>query len=89
MIEKGYTCPTANALCLEICGDGYDFGHYECEDGNTVAGDGCSSKCKIESGYACTGGTPTMKDTCTTVCGTGFKTPNEGCDDNNLVDGDG
>lgn len=28
--------------CKEICGDGHDFGTYECDDGNKVSGDGCS-----------------------------------------------
>ena len=38
---------------LEICGDGLNLGSYECDDGNTKDGDGCSSKCKIENGYEC------------------------------------
>lgn len=25
----------------------------ECDDGNTVSGDGCSKKCKIEDGWEC------------------------------------
>ena len=28
----------------------------ECNDGNTVDGDGCSSTCKTEEGFACSGG---------------------------------
>jgi len=27
-------------------------------------GDGCSEECKIESGFACTGGDPDSPDTC-------------------------
>ena len=27
--------------------------NIECEDGNTVSGDGCSSDCKIEAGFSC------------------------------------
>lgn len=31
--------------CVEICGDGYNYGSYQCDDGNIISGDGCSSKC--------------------------------------------
>ena len=41
-------------LILEICGDGLNLGSVECDDGNTNDEDGCSSTCKIESGYKCT-----------------------------------
>ena len=34
------------------------MGKYECDDGNTENGDGCSSTCKIEPGWECTGKTP-------------------------------
>ncbi len=34
---------------LAICGDGAVGGTEECDDGNTVDGDGCSSTCEIES----------------------------------------
>ena len=36
----------------------------ECDDGNNVNGDGCSSNCKIESFYECKGGNKTNKDSC-------------------------
>lgn len=26
---------------------------FECDDGNTVSGDGCSSTCLVETGYEC------------------------------------
>ena len=38
---------------IEICGDGLNMGHHECDDGNNIDGDGCSSTCKIEQGYKC------------------------------------
>ena len=28
----------------------------ECDDGNSINGDGCSSSCAIEDNYICTGG---------------------------------
>lgn len=36
---------TANNKCVEICGDGVVIDD-ECDDGNLVDGDGCSSNCK-------------------------------------------
>lgn len=38
---------------IEICGDGKNLGMNECDDGNNVDGDGCSSDCKVEHGYEC------------------------------------
>ena len=39
--------------CYEICGDGLLLGVLQCDDGNLVDGDGCSSKCRVEKGYDC------------------------------------
>ena len=43
-VETGYSCSGGNAyqsaICIEICGDGLNFGHYECDDGNNRSGDG-------------------------------------------------
>ena len=47
----------------------------ECDDGNLVDGDGCSSRCTIEGNPA--------------ACGDGNRGPDEECDDGNVVDGDG
>lgn len=38
---------------IEICGDGKNMGENECDDGNLIDGDGCSSSCRIETGYTC------------------------------------
>jgi cysteine-rich repeat protein len=35
------------------CGDGHLDAGEECDDGNRVDGDGCSSKCTIEVGWSC------------------------------------
>jgi len=46
-------------MCSEICGDGLLLSiQLQCDDGNTVDGDGCSSSCKIEQDYECTGKAP-------------------------------
>jgi cysteine-rich repeat protein len=38
-----------------ICGDGVLDPGEQCDDGNTVAGDGCSSTCQIEACNTCSG----------------------------------
>ena len=58
-----YTYNSYSQLCNEVCGDGLRF-NLACDDGNNVDGDGCSSDCKIETGYNCMGGSPNSKDTC-------------------------
>ena len=94
-----------NAYAVQ-CGDGYwdEPAGEECDDGNTIDGDGCSSTCKIEpycgdgtvdAGEECDDGNNTDGDgcsaACTTepVCGDGTLDPGEGCDDGNNIDGDG
>ncbi len=59
------------------CGNGILETGEECDDGNTVSGDGCSSTCQIE--------TPPPPP----VCGNGILETGEECDDGNTVDGDG
>jgi fibro-slime domain-containing protein len=59
-----FACKTeprcAKGVCTAVCGDGQRFANEECDDGNLRAGDGCSSDCRTESGFACTdqAGTP-------------------------------
>ena len=50
--------------CVEICGDGFNYGQYQCDDGNKVNGDGCSNKCVIEDGWTCGGGSTIGPDSC-------------------------
>ena len=53
--------------CQEICGDGFNYGQVQCDDGNNINGDGCSSLCTIESGWKCEGGTKLTPDVCSDV----------------------
>lgn len=55
---------SSNGRCSEICGDGIRF-VVSCDDGNTRNGDGCSSRCRVEQGWSCFGGSPTTPDSCT------------------------
>jgi cysteine-rich repeat protein len=43
----------SNNTCSPVCGDGVLLGSEECDDGNIMNGDGCSSICMIENGWAC------------------------------------
>ena len=61
------------------CGDGNIDAGEECDDGNTVDGDGCSSTCQNETTPPPTG----------PVCGDGIVDAGEQCDDGNTTNGDG
>src|SRR5262245_22943139 len=70
------------------CGDGINNqgGIEDCDDGNTVAGDGCNGICHVEPNWNCpSAGACTRKF----ACGDGVINPGEVCDDRNTVDGDG
>ncbi len=77
----------ADAAPAEVCGDGIIEPPEECDDGNTMSGDGCSASCTMEPWYVC----PTPDEPCdyTVVCGDGKVQGNEQCDDGNTVSGDG
>ncbi|MEO5729012.1 MAG: DVUA0089 family protein, partial [Byssovorax sp.] len=84
-VQTGYTCGGAPSVCSTTCGDGVKAGIEACDDGNVVAGDGCSATCTVQSGFTCAGTAPSI---CTTICGDGIKVGAEVCDDGNTVSGD-
>jgi len=49
-IQAIYNAGSAGKCAPEpaVCGNGVAEGSEECDDGNTVSGDGCSDSCKIE-----------------------------------------
>ena len=49
--------------CKDVCGDGKKI-LDECDDGNLVDGDGCSSNCQIEEHFTCVDGDATKPDYC-------------------------
>ena len=70
------------------CGDGViNQASEQCDDGNSIPGDGCSGICKIEAYYTCP--TPGQPCVSTIVCGDGVVGPGEACDDGNQKSGDG
>lgn len=61
----------------------------QCDDGNILSGDGCSSTCTIETGYSCVGGGFKALDVCTETCGDGLNLGFYACDDGNVANKDG
>jgi fibro-slime domain-containing protein len=70
------------------CGDGkLNQPSEECDDNNSVPGDGCNGICKVEPNFTC----PTPGQPCipTFKCGNGKIEPGEVCDDGNTIANDG
>ena len=90
---------------LPYCGDGNLDPGEECDDGNHINGDGCSSVCEIEYqpycgneivdiGEECDDGNTNNYDGCRNdcvlpYCSDGILDSGEECDDGNLINGDG
>ena len=84
----GAYCGCGGGGTSNPCGNGILDNGESCDDGNSNSGDGCSSKCTIETGWTCD--TPTGgKSTCTPICGDGIVVGSEVCDDGNTATGDG
>ncbi|HSY39340.1 MAG TPA: DUF4215 domain-containing protein [Polyangia bacterium] len=70
-----------------LCGNEVLDPGEACDDGNEVAGDGCTGLCQIERGWTC----PVPGQPCERVitCGDGVLAVPESCDDGNTKDDDG
>ena len=53
------TLMTPSVCVAQSCGDGHVKFHEQCDDGNTIDGDGCSAKCTVEPFYDCSQATTT------------------------------
>jgi cysteine-rich repeat protein len=63
-----------------LCGNGvHDLGE-DCDDGNTVSGDGCSSGCQYETGFICAERMGWPSSVCNPRCGDGYLVKGEVCD---------
>jgi len=84
-VSQGSLRVSQVAIVPVVCGNGLVESGEQCDDSNTVDGDGCSAACAPESGFLCIG-TPSS---CYSECGDGLVASNEGCDDNNVTESDG
>lgn len=93
---------SAATACKTICGDKILAGTEECDDGNTIPNDGCSSSCTKESGTSSSGqssrsssasgtgnGSSRNSSSSGGVCGNKIVEPPEQCDDGNALPNDG
>jgi len=71
--SSGFSCDVSGQ-CVTICGDNIVGGTEQCDDGNLIDGDGCSSICEIET---------------SPICGNTVIDTGEQCDDGNTNNGDG
>ena len=89
-----FNCPagttnnaTGSSKCYGICGDGTKLNTEDWDDGDVDNGDGCSDAWKIEAGFTCTTGSPSVWKP---VWGDGLKVFGpEGWDDGNNAANDG
>jgi len=65
-----------------VCGNGLIDQAESCDDGNKTDGDGCSSACKVEPGWSCSG----QPSACEATCGDGIAAGQESCDGSDLRD---
>ena len=88
--EEFYVYLAKGKTCIDRCGDGVRLNNsaLQCDDGNLINGDGCSSTCMIERGWKCESTGKDQRNYCYEVCGDGRRIK-EACDDNNKLDGDG
>jgi fibro-slime domain-containing protein len=87
-VEPNFSCPAQGGACTRtsICGNGQLTSDEECDDRNTVNGDGCSSTCGTEAGWQCV----TPGRACTAErCGDGVIAGSEQCEDGNGTANDG
>src|SRR5690606_18974498 len=76
--SSGQAGPTVGQTNQSVCGDGALTLAEECDDGNTVNGDGCSSRCQLEPNASC----PEPGEACLIArCGDGLLSTGESCDD--------
>lgn len=77
---------TFQSFLHALCGNGAIESGEACDDQNTANGDGCSSLCRIEDAFECSGA---PRSSCHRICGNGVLNTGEACDDHNPTAGDG
>ena len=83
--NAGAACPggicDGNGQCItsSVCGNGIIEAGEQCDDGDTVSGDGCSATCQVEPGWTCVG-----EPSVCSRCGNGIIEGVEQCDGTDL-----
>ena len=72
----GVACTQGVCQSCNCCGDGLVAFNEQCDDGNNINGDGCSSTCTLE-GNVCGDGVPVNPPE---ECDDGNSIPNDGCE---------
>jgi cysteine-rich repeat protein len=91
--------PMVEAGCAPVCGNDAVEGTEECDDGNLIEADGCTSACTIcgnnvvAGPEVCDDGNLISGDGCDanctpTACGNGIVAGSETCDDGNTINAD-
>ena len=76
--DNGITFATVAGVGFGQCGNGILDPNEQCDDGNTVSGDGCNALCQLEATWFCLApGQPCLE---MAVCGDGFVEAGEQCD---------
>ena len=74
-------CQYDVSSCQSLCGNGLKDLTEECDDFNAIPGDGCSSTCRVESGWSCYQHNPSV---CIPTCGDDLVVGAEECDGANF-----
>lgn len=93
------------SVTVTVCGNSVVESGEQCDDGNIISSDGCSSSCQnegpicgngvVQSGEQCDDGNGLSGDGCSatcqseSVCGNGVLQSGEQCDDGNTISNDG
>jgi len=94
LVVSSTTVPMVEAGCTSICGNGLTEAGEECDDGDLVETDGCTTACTtcgnnvVTAPEVCDDGNLVSGDSCDanctpTACGNGVVTSPETCDDGN------
>ncbi len=73
--DLGQNCDYLSEVSTR-CGDGIAVGFEDCDDGNSNSNDGCSSECKVESGFV----PNSMYNRFKAICGNNLRQGVEECD---------
>ena len=52
-LQSGFFIAASFDVCAAACGNGWLDPGEQCDDGNSNGGDGCSTNCSVEAGWAC------------------------------------